>query len=245
VTGLYRKLPIPVEARQVLGSEDGQTGRDLADWCGGSVGGLFAEPKVLVPTLEGDLVARVGDWIVKGPRGEFWPVKGSIFAETYERADQAPEPPRTGSARMELHVALSLRLDAIEAYRLANAYRVENREEAADWFAGYPFPPADTDWSRGRADAIAWVVSVLRNPNPQRGEQTDTATFFQPGHVYAREHHGRTIEFLVRSVDTPPGSSWQVARGWRLNEDGDWEPTDSDDLTGWTDVTDTTTGDNT
>lgn len=87
MSALYRKKPIPVEARQLLGSEDGQTGRDLADWCGGSVGGLFAEPKVLVPTLEGDLVARVGDWIAKGPRGEFWPVKASIFAETYEDAD--------------------------------------------------------------------------------------------------------------------------------------------------------------
>ena len=61
--------------------------------------------------------------------------------------------------------------------------------------------------------------------------------FFQPGHTYAREHHGRTIEFLVRSIDTAPGSSYRVARGWRLNEDGDWEPTDSDDLTGWTDTT--------
>jgi hypothetical protein len=91
MTGLYRKKPIPVEARQLLGSKDGQTGRDLADWCGGSVGGLFAEPKVLVPTLEGDLMARAGDWIVKGPRGEFWPVKGSVFAETYDECPPAGE----------------------------------------------------------------------------------------------------------------------------------------------------------
>jgi hypothetical protein len=34
---------------------------------------------------------------------------------------------------MELHVALSLRLDAIEAHRLANAYRAEVLHEAADF----------------------------------------------------------------------------------------------------------------
>lgn len=61
--------------------------------------------------------------------------------------------------------------------------------------------------------------------------------FFQVGHTYTREHHGRTIAFRVDHIGTPPDSSYRVAKGWRLNEDGDWEPTDSDDLTGWTDVT--------
>lgn len=89
-TARYRKKPIPVEARQLLGSDDGQIGYDLAAWCGGSVGGTFREPRVLVPTLEGDLTARAGDWIVKGCRGEFWPVRGDVFAETYEPAGQAP-----------------------------------------------------------------------------------------------------------------------------------------------------------
>ncbi|NUS83621.1 MAG: hypothetical protein HOY75_12970 [Streptomyces sp.] len=61
--------------------------------------------------------------------------------------------------------------------------------------------------------------------------------FFQPGHIYARQHHGRTIEFHVRHVDSPPGSSYRIALGWRLNEDGNWEASDSDDLDGWTDIT--------
>lgn len=93
-------------------------------------------------------------------------------------------------------------------------------------------------------DALASKVArgAIRPNNLQSLPATD-ADFFQPGRTYTREHHGRTIEFLVRSVDTPPDSSYRVARGWRLNEDGDWESTDSDDLTGWTDTTDTTTGD--
>ena len=114
MSGLYRKKPIPVEARQLLGSSDGQTGRDLADWCGGSVGGLFAEPKVLVPTLEGDLMARCGDWIVKGPRGKFWPVKGSIFAETYEDADTPPH----GATDARAAVHAMFQLDEIAEHEL-------------------------------------------------------------------------------------------------------------------------------
>ncbi|MFE9921614.1 hypothetical protein ACFYQA_08525 [Streptomyces sp. NPDC005774] len=43
------------------------------------------------------------------------------------------------SAAMELHVALSLRLDAIEAYRLAHAYRDEVlAKAAADTVEAYP-----------------------------------------------------------------------------------------------------------
>lgn len=53
--------------------------------------------------------------------------------------------------------------------------RIEARNEAADWFAEYPFPSADSDWARGRDEAVAWMVSVLRNPNPQRSDVAELA----------------------------------------------------------------------
>jgi hypothetical protein len=37
-------------------------------------------------TLEGDLRATVGDWIIKGVAGEFYPCKPDIFEQTYESA---------------------------------------------------------------------------------------------------------------------------------------------------------------
>lgn len=37
-----------------------------------------------IPTLEGDMVARYGDWIIKGVNGEFYPCKPDIFEKTYE-----------------------------------------------------------------------------------------------------------------------------------------------------------------
>jgi hypothetical protein len=37
-----------------------------------------------IHTLEGSMVARVGDWIIRGVEGEIYPCKPDIFAATYE-----------------------------------------------------------------------------------------------------------------------------------------------------------------
>lgn len=37
-----------------------------------------------IPTLEGDMKAMKGDWIIKGVKGEFYPCKPDIFEMTYE-----------------------------------------------------------------------------------------------------------------------------------------------------------------
>jgi hypothetical protein len=39
----------------------------------------------IIPTLEGEMVATIGDWIIKGVNGEFYPCKPDIFQKTYER----------------------------------------------------------------------------------------------------------------------------------------------------------------
>lgn len=42
-------------------------------------------------TLEGPLMAAVGDWIIRGVKGEFYPCKPDIFAATYEAEDTESE----------------------------------------------------------------------------------------------------------------------------------------------------------
>jgi hypothetical protein len=32
--------------------------------------------------------AELGDWIIKGIKGEFYPIKNSIFLETYEKVEE-------------------------------------------------------------------------------------------------------------------------------------------------------------
>lgn len=46
---------------------------------------------VIVPTTEGDMLARFGWWIIRGVKGEFYPCDPEIFEATYEPADSTPE----------------------------------------------------------------------------------------------------------------------------------------------------------
>ena len=42
---------------------------------------------LIISTLEGDMIAKSGDWIIKGVNGEFYSCKPDIFDKTYERID--------------------------------------------------------------------------------------------------------------------------------------------------------------
>jgi hypothetical protein len=44
---------------------------------------------VEIKTLEGVMRGDVGDWIIRGVKGEFYPCKPDIFEATYERVDSA------------------------------------------------------------------------------------------------------------------------------------------------------------
>lgn len=43
---------------------------------------------IYINTVEGEMRASVGDWIVQGLRGEFYPVKPDIFEATYEAVEE-------------------------------------------------------------------------------------------------------------------------------------------------------------
>ncbi len=84
----YRKKPVIVVAWQVSAFMD--TADELARWCGGAVRFTYSNgvpiPHIEIKTLEGTMRADMGDWIIKGVQGEFYPCKPDIFAATYERA---------------------------------------------------------------------------------------------------------------------------------------------------------------
>lgn len=42
---------------------------------------------VEIRTLEGVMRGNVGDWIIRGVKGEYYPCKPDIFAATYEPAE--------------------------------------------------------------------------------------------------------------------------------------------------------------
>ena len=83
---LYRKKPVVIEAVPV--TYDNRF--EVAAWCGGRAeqaapsGMIYAPGVVAIDTLEGTMWAEVGDWIIKGVAGEFYPCKPDIFSATYE-----------------------------------------------------------------------------------------------------------------------------------------------------------------
>ena len=92
----FRKKPVVIEAYQWTGENFDA----LFAW-GSPNGGLLHAKIVLegdgndenvgklcIATLEGDMTANVGDYIIKGVKGEFYPCKPDIFFETYELVEE-------------------------------------------------------------------------------------------------------------------------------------------------------------
>jgi hypothetical protein len=42
--------------------------------------------RIVIVTLEGDMQATPGDWIIQGVKGEFYPCKPDVFEQSYEPA---------------------------------------------------------------------------------------------------------------------------------------------------------------
>ena len=86
----YRKKPIVIEAirfedtpeclaalSEFIDDQELHVGR-----------GPYEPPKLLLETLEGMHQATLGDYIIKGIAGEFYPCKPDIFDATYERVEE-------------------------------------------------------------------------------------------------------------------------------------------------------------
>ena len=56
------------------------------------MGAHFVEGTITIPTLEGEMIASAGDWIIKGIEGEYYPCKPEIFAKTYEAVEDMSPP---------------------------------------------------------------------------------------------------------------------------------------------------------
>lgn len=88
----FRKRPVEVEAAHV----DEVLRAAAADWGAlpqwlrlayesGAV--RFLPDAVVIRTLEGEMRADHGWWIIRGVKGELYPCRPDIFADTYERVE--------------------------------------------------------------------------------------------------------------------------------------------------------------
>jgi len=90
----FRKKPVVIEAIQWNGNSNRKeicdfVGKELKTelhsetaYLAGKSAPLFG---LIIPTLEGEMTASAGDWIIKGVNGEFYPCKPDIFSKTYEQ----------------------------------------------------------------------------------------------------------------------------------------------------------------
>ncbi len=79
----YRKKPVVIEAMQFTEESKDQCFNFVA--CNRiAARGPDGDPRLRIQTLEGEIEARLGDWIIRGVQGEFYPCKPDIFEATYE-----------------------------------------------------------------------------------------------------------------------------------------------------------------
>lgn len=91
---MYRKKPVTIEALQWTGNNHRQMfnflGGEDTDYMTASGTNFYidwskVEGGLVIKTLEGEHIASIGDWIIKGVKGEFYPYKPDVFEMTYEK----------------------------------------------------------------------------------------------------------------------------------------------------------------
>lgn len=73
----------PVQIRAMLYDGTAESMASLARWLGDHLG-TDGESAVIY-TLEGTMTISVGDWVIQGTRGEFYPCKPDVFETKYAR----------------------------------------------------------------------------------------------------------------------------------------------------------------
>lgn len=82
----YRKKPVVIEAWQFTPENCARQPK----WVKGEWGFVDGVDVLRIKTLEGVMTAQVGDWIIRGVKGELYPCKPDIFDATYERVQHDP-----------------------------------------------------------------------------------------------------------------------------------------------------------
>ena len=82
----YRKKPVVIEAMYINGGFGNFD--DICEWAGidfnANSSPLHGVVEIFIDTMEGEMKANQGDYIIKGVKGEFYPCKPDIFEMTYE-----------------------------------------------------------------------------------------------------------------------------------------------------------------
>lgn len=127
----FRKKPIVVEAVQLRWDNWGEmcdfanVGRLENSQPEGSMDDDGVTMQLMIPTLEGLMVAVEGDWIVKGIQGELYSVKPDIFEATYGPVTDAERDYESEYWEAQSHIN-ALEMENKELKDTVNAILVQN-----------------------------------------------------------------------------------------------------------------------
>lgn len=89
----YVKKPVVIEAVQLLNTDESisecinfiWSNRIKDEQLRGCIDAIKRKDGMNIETLEGDMKASFGDFIIRGINGEYYPCKPDIFEKTYEK----------------------------------------------------------------------------------------------------------------------------------------------------------------
>jgi hypothetical protein len=79
----YTKKPVVIEAMQWTGINRPEILK-FCNSCYVLITNDPNKPELKIQTLEGTMSSRIGDYIIKGVEGEFYPCREDIFLKTYQ-----------------------------------------------------------------------------------------------------------------------------------------------------------------
>ena len=83
----YKKKPVEIEAIQ-LTKENTCEVLTFCNHSGDIIASNDDDGTISIKTLEGTMVANIGDYVIKGVAGEFYPCKPDIFEATYDLVEE-------------------------------------------------------------------------------------------------------------------------------------------------------------
>lgn len=81
----FRKKPVIIDAVQLTSENDEAILAFVQET--GCPFEMVGDHEMVIHTLEGDMHASKGDYVIQGVQGEFYPCKPDIFEATYEAVD--------------------------------------------------------------------------------------------------------------------------------------------------------------
>jgi hypothetical protein len=153
----FRKKPVVVEAMQFTEESKNQCFHFVT--CNRAANfDLNGKPVLAIQTLEGVMTASLGDWIIKGMAGEFYPCKPEIFDATYDAVvDSNTDDGYTHMKTLDVYVRLFDR-----ASEVASIFQV-----GGEWHERAALPLGGSTI----VDGLAWAIAEIKRLDKAAGSQ--------------------------------------------------------------------------